>query len=102
MTVISLPDLTTPRARVAAEVRGQLARKKVAVSRLEELLGNSREYWRRRIVVGDVALDVDDLQKLADLLSIEVVEFYGVRGSSGPEGPGGPGVHPPGLEPGTH
>lgn len=64
---------------VAGNVRAELSAKKVRVSHLPTLIGGSRELWRRRITQADVALDVDDLGKLADLLGVDMA--YLVRGT---------------------
>jgi hypothetical protein len=73
--ILPTPDQTGARGAVAAEVRGWLAKKNVRVSHLPELLGNSREYWRRRLTVGDVPLDIDNLEQLAGLLSLRITDF---------------------------
>jgi hypothetical protein len=74
--VTELANLNTRRARVAAEVRGLLAKRRVPISKLPASLGNSREYWRRRVVVADVALSVDDLEQLAGFLNVDIVDFF--------------------------
>lgn len=84
--VTQLVDQSSRRARVAAEVRGLLGKKQVRVSQLAVQLGNSREYWRRRLVVTDVALSVDDLEDLASLLNVDIVDFF--------VGTGGPSADP--------
>jgi hypothetical protein len=52
----------TARSLVADEVRGLLAKRRIHISHRPETLGISREFRRRRLVVGDVPLDIDNLR----------------------------------------
>lgn len=70
-------DETSDRALVAAEIRGYLAKKKIPTYKLSEHLKSdqSRGYWQRR-VSGEIALDIDDLAKLAALLEVPIARFF--------------------------
>lgn len=70
------PDESSDRSLVAAEVRGFLAKRKIPTYKLAEALGGveSRGYWQRR-VSGELALDIDDLSRLAELLGVSIVDF---------------------------
>jgi hypothetical protein len=82
---------------VAATVRAELSARKVRVSHLPALLGNSREYWRRRVTDATTALDIDDLDSLAGLLGLTVGEL--VRETKTTPKPDGPeGVSLPELD----
>ena len=78
MNVIKMPqpESHTARANVAAEVRGQLAMRKIPTYKLGEHLGGteSRGYWQRRIN-GELALDIDDLERLAALMGLQIIDF---------------------------
>jgi hypothetical protein len=93
MDVIQMPqpESHTARATVAAEVRGQLAMRKIPTYKLAGLLGGteSRGYWQRR-VSGELALNIDDLERLAQLMGLEIVDF--TRSAS---------VHPNGPDDGS-
>jgi hypothetical protein len=89
MNVIEMPqpERHTARANVAAEVRGQLAMRKIPTYKLAELLGGteSRGYWQRRIS-GELALNVDDLERLAELMGLRIIDFM-KSASPQPHGP---------------
>lgn len=86
-TVVQMPDRQSPRGRVAAEVRAEMARARVSGNALARIVGKSQAYWSRRIT-GDVAFDVDDLAIIAGLLGVPIVRFFGGH-DEGPR-PGGP------------
>lgn len=94
-------DETSDRALVAAEIRGYLAKKRIPTYKLSERLNSeeSRGYWQRR-VSGEIALDIDDLARLAGLLEVSIADFFNYE-SPQPKGPGGPTVGPTGIEPMT-
>jgi transcriptional regulator with XRE-family HTH domain len=52
-----------------------MARNRITISELPELLGKSQSYWSRRIN-GEVALDVEDLAALASLLKVPASKFW--------------------------
>ena len=85
-------DESSDRALVAAEIRGHLAKKRIPTYKLSEHLKSedSRGYWQRR-VSGEIALDVDDLAKLAILLDVSIPDFfkYETPQPNSPVGPGG-------------
>lgn len=90
--VVAMPDRESPRGRVAAEVRAEMARARVSGNRLAKLTSKSQAYWSRRIT-GDVAFDVDDLATLAAVLEVPIVRFFEADGLNRlgprPDGPGG-------------
>lgn len=92
MSIATLPTGKddSDRERVAAEVRGLLAKRKIPVYKLSEYLdsGESRGYWQRR-VSGDTAFDIDDLSRLAGLLQVSIVELVSTTKKPTPHGPGG-------------
>lgn len=72
---------------VADEVRGLLAKRRIAAYRIGELLndGSSRSYWQRR-VAGDIAFDINDLSHLAALLGVSIADFIPRAGRPTPSG----------------
>jgi hypothetical protein len=86
------PDEASDRARVAAEVRAQLARRNIKTYKLPEYLDGGRSYWQRR-ASGELALDIDDLSKLADLLGVSIVDFI-PGGKPAPWAPSGSNRRP--------
>jgi transcriptional regulator with XRE-family HTH domain len=65
---------STLREAVAEEVRATLARRRMSASALARTLGKSQTYvWRR--LSGETALDTDDLEAIAGVLRIPVVEL---------------------------
>lgn len=83
------PERASTTARVAEEIRAILGRRKISKNSLDGLGGNSREYWRKRIM-GEFSPSLEDLDLLADLLDVDVLAFYGVNaGTPRPDGPGG-------------
>lgn len=71
-----MPDRAIVRGQVAAEVRAELARQRIPVSRLSTLIGGTDSYWWRRCH-GDLPMNVEDLAALADLLKVPVSAFCG-------------------------
>lgn len=69
---MSTTATATPlREQVATEVRRELAAARMTPTELARRLGVSQTtVWRR--VSGEVAFDVDDLQKIADILGVSV------------------------------
>lgn len=59
------------REEVAAEVRAKLARERISGSELARQLGWSQSYTTRRLD-GRIALDLDDLERIADALGVTV------------------------------
>lgn len=59
------------RERVAEEVRALMARKMMTGAELATAIGRSPMYVSRR-VRGEVAFDLDDMQRLAEVFGIEV------------------------------
>jgi transcriptional regulator with XRE-family HTH domain len=64
----------TFREAVAEEVRAALARRRVSASALARKLGKSQTYvWRR--LSGETAFDTDDLEAIAGILDVTVVDL---------------------------
>ena len=59
---------------VAAEIRAQLARRRLSGRQAALMLGWTSPYLSRRLT-GEVAFDVADLEALAELLSVPVASF---------------------------
>lgn len=66
------------RSQVAEEVRALMGRRRISGVKLAKALGRSQPYvWRR--LSGETAFDVDDLQALARILNVSVVDLFGAR-----------------------
>ena len=72
-------DSVTVHRAVAAEVRAQLARRRISGRQAAFALGWKQPYIARRLS-GDIPFDVNDLAALARLLEVPVTEFFDVRG----------------------
>lgn len=59
---------------VAEEVRVLLARRRISAVQLAKLMGVSQPYLSRRLN-GAVALDLDDLEKIADVLGVAIADL---------------------------
>ena len=70
-----MPTATTAQ-RIAATVRAELARRQISGAKLAEQLGWSQPYVQRRLS-GRVAFDVDELGRIADVLSIDLADLVG-------------------------
>lgn len=67
------PTLTL-RERTAEEIRALLARRKMSATQLGREMGISQAYiWRR--LSGETAFDLDDLEKIAAILGVEVIDL---------------------------
>lgn len=74
------------REQVAAEIRAQLARRRMSGRSLAKTLGESPT-WASRRLAGQVPVDTNDLQRIADVLGMTPMELLaGI-------GPFGPAVH---------
>jgi transcriptional regulator with XRE-family HTH domain len=60
--------------RVAASVRAELARKKITQGQLADALGMTQPAISRR-VSGQLPFDVDEIQRIAEFLSVPVTQF---------------------------
>lgn len=65
---------TQPTQRVTAEIRSQLARRRVSQATAAARLGISQAAMSRRLV-GRVAFDVEELAALADLFEIDLSDL---------------------------
>lgn len=61
---------------VAREVRKSLAAREIPIAQLDGLAGRNRMYWQRRIKSPTVALDIDDLSALAQMLDKPIASFF--------------------------
>lgn len=68
-------SVTPMRELIAEEVRALLGRRKLNASELARRLGVSQPYISRRLT-GDTAFDVDDLEKIAQILNVEVADLF--------------------------
>ncbi len=59
---------------IAAELRAVLARYRIPATELAEKLGEE-ETWVRRRASGQRGISVDDLQRIADALGMQVGQF---------------------------
>lgn len=73
--------ITSPAGRVAAEVRGELARQKRTQADLAVALGLSQQAVSRR-VSGALAFDVDELHRVAVFLGVPVARLLGEIGAA--------------------
>lgn len=62
------------REKVAEEVRALLARHRLSASELARRLGMTQRYISRRLT-GETAFDVDDLERIAGILNVEVSDL---------------------------
>jgi transcriptional regulator with XRE-family HTH domain len=75
---MTLPLKTT----VAAEVRAELARRNIPRSQVADRLGMSRtSVWAR--LRGDIEFSVSELEQLAEMLGVPVVQFLPTPASAG-------------------
>lgn len=70
---------TTPSEAVAAEIRAELARRRIPQARLAALLGVSQVSVSRRLS-GETPFDLNELVKVADFLGIDVADL--LKGSA--------------------
>lgn len=68
--------VTPMRERAAEEIRVLLARRRMSASELARRIGQTQPYLSRRLT-GDVALDVDDLDKIAQVMGVEPAALLG-------------------------
>jgi transcriptional regulator with XRE-family HTH domain len=70
------------RERTAEEVRALLARRKMSATQLARELKVSQAYvWRR--LSGETAFDLDDLERIANVLTVEVIDLLPPMGREG-------------------
>jgi transcriptional regulator with XRE-family HTH domain len=72
----------TLRHRVAGEVRAELARQRRSASWLARQTGMGQTAVSRRLI-GDVPMDLDDLERFSATLDVPLSQFLGTSG--GPE-----------------
>lgn len=82
--------LRAGRARIAAEVRAELARSGRSAADLTRATSRSQAYWSRRLT-GKVAMDTDDLDEVAKIVDIGADELLRrARDHSAAPTPGSP------------
>lgn len=69
----------TLRQAVAGHVRAEMARVRVSQSELARRLGEGQP-WVNRRVNGDVALDVDDIERISAALDVPTTKLLGWSG----------------------
>jgi len=67
-------DTSSLRESVAAEIRAQLARRRLSGRQAAAMLGWTSPYLSRRLT-GEVPFDVSDLEAIAGLLGVPVASF---------------------------
>lgn len=65
----------SPAERVAAEVRGELARQRKTQAALSEALGMSQQAVSRRLA-GAIPFDVNELDNVAIFLDVPIADFF--------------------------
>jgi transcriptional regulator with XRE-family HTH domain len=73
------PEFNT---RVSGEVRAEMARQQINQTTLAGMLGWSQVAVSRR-VSGQVALSTDDIERIAEVLGVEVGQLVSVPASAG-------------------
>lgn len=68
------PSGTSYRERTAEEIRVMLARRRISAAELARRTGMKQPYISRRMT-GDVAWDIDDLERIAAILEVDVAEL---------------------------
>jgi transcriptional regulator with XRE-family HTH domain len=69
------------RHRVAGEVRAELARQRRSASWLAREAGMGQTAVSRRLI-GEVPMDLDDLERFAAVLNVPLTNFLAEQGSS--------------------
>lgn len=74
MTDVGVATASSLSGRVAEEIRVALTRRRMSAAALARQLGVSQTYvWRR--LEGQTAFDLDDLEKIAAILEVPIVEL---------------------------
>lgn len=76
--------MTTPRGvgdTLAANIRAEMARRRITQSRVAKALGVSQAAVSRRLV-GTAAISAVELTQIADLLEVPVAELLGQRNAA--------------------
>lgn len=69
------------RELTAGELRATLARKRISAAELARRMGWAQSYMARRID-GRVALDIDDLEAIARILEVNIIDLLPNRGQA--------------------
>lgn len=78
MSDISTESATPIREYVAEELRALLARRQMSATELARRIGATQPYiWRR--MSAEIAFDIDDLQRIAAVLGVEVSDLLPAR-----------------------
>jgi transcriptional regulator with XRE-family HTH domain len=88
--VIELPDRSTVRARVAAEVRAEMGRAHISQLRLAKATGIAYATLHRRLnpKIERDAFTVEELHKIAEVLDVNVADFFEKERGYHPDGGG--------------
>jgi transcriptional regulator with XRE-family HTH domain len=70
----SITQDASPRSLVIMEVRAQMGRAGINMTRLGQISGTNQQYWSRRLT-GLTPFDVDDLAALAYILQVPMSAF---------------------------
>lgn len=74
MSTSTTATVTPVRERVAEELRVQLARRRMSATELARRIHVTQPYLSRRMT-GEIAFDLDDLEKIAGTLGVSVREL---------------------------
>ena len=74
MTMPRLARARSLRETTAEEIRTVLARRRMSGVHLAQLIGRSQSYVSRRLT-GETPFDLDDVERIADALEVEVVDL---------------------------
>jgi len=69
-----MTEPNSPSSRIAGEIRAALARARIPQTDVADALNMSQASVSRRLT-GDTPLDVNELQVIADLVGVPMVEF---------------------------
>ncbi|MET8908352.1 helix-turn-helix transcriptional regulator [Micromonospora sp. NPDC004551] len=61
--------------QVAREIRAEMGRQRMSAAKLARELGVS-EAWTSRRLSGDQTIDLHDLERIADVLGVTVIELF--------------------------
>lgn len=73
---MTAPTTVRLTARVAGEIRAELARRGMAAYELAELLGVSRSWVSYRLRV-EQTIDLDDLERISEALGVSIFRLLG-------------------------
>lgn len=96
--VIAMPDRSTVRSRVAAEVGAEIGRARVSHAAVARAAGIAQSTFSRKMAARAErdAFDVEELDRIARVLSVPISKFLVTADNNAPRpnGPGGVQSHP--------